>query len=81
MKTGNWVPVANAAADARNVLRTGVVPAAAELVRIVPEGRARDLALRIQDTVYGAISRLSLGLKARGQAGHLPTEVRNGRIS
>lgn len=65
MKEGNWVPVANAAVDARDVLRTGVLPAAAELVRIAPEGRARALALRIQDSVYAAIGRLTLGLKAR----------------
>lgn len=66
MKGNAWLPVAQGAVDARNVLRTGVLPAVSELARIAPEGRARDLVLRIQDSVYAAIGRLTVGLKARG---------------
>ncbi len=66
MKAGDWVPVAQGATDARDVLRGRVLPAVAQLTRLVPEGPARELALKIQDGVFAAVGRLSLGLKGRG---------------
>ncbi len=66
MKDGEWLPVAKGAADARDVLRASVLPAAVELTRIAPEGAARELALKIQDGVFAAVGKLVLGLKGRG---------------
>jgi hypothetical protein len=67
-KTGDWVVIAAAAADAREILRRRLLPDVGELVRIAGDGSVRDLALRIHDAAFSAAVALTMGLKGRRKA-------------